>query len=246
MKFKGQVAVVTGGGRNIGKDIAMALAKEGATVVITGLNQTRGSAAAEEMGNDSCFIMADVSSENDRQNLVKTVMDRYGRLDILVNNAGILYHTNLDTMTEDTWDRTMDINLKGMAFLTREVAKIMKKAGYGRIINISSMLSEVHYYDTSEYAISKAGVKSLTEQAAVEYAKYGITVNALAPGYIYTDMTREELSQPMLAAKICKRIPVRRMGETVDICSSVVFFAGDDASYITGQTICIDGGYTLI
>lgn len=246
MKLEGRVAIVTGGGRNIGKSIAQALLKEGAYVIIADIDEKSATATVEEFGNKAKFVKIDVTKEEDRLNLINEVVGEFRTIDILVNNSGILFSTQIDDIADKTWDRTMDINLKGMVFLTKEVAKVMKEKKYGKIVNLSSMLAFVHYYDSAEYAISKAGVKSFTEQAAVEYGKYGITVNAIAPGYIYTDMTREALSQPELNQKICKRIPMKRIGEPSDLVGAIVYFASDASSYTTGQTLIIDGGYTLI
>lgn len=157
MKLTGKVAIVTGSARNIGKDIASRLASEGATIVVADFDDKLGPVTAAELGNGSIFVKIDISNAEDRKNLISKCVETFGKIDILVNNAGILYHNTLDNMTEESWDRTMNINLKGAAFLTREVAAVMKEAGYGRIINTSSMLSKVHYFDTSEYAVSKAG-----------------------------------------------------------------------------------------
>jgi len=246
MKLKDRIAIVTGGGRNIGKGIAQALLREGAYVVIADIDEKSALQTVTELGEKARYIKVDVTIEADRKRLVEQVVKEFGTIDILVNNSGILYPNTIDGMTENSWDKTMNINVKGMAFLTKEVASIMKEKKYGRIINLSSKLAFVHYYDSAEYSVSKAAVKSFTEQAAVEYAKYGITVNALAPGYIYTDMTREILSQPELNEKICRRIPIKRIGEPTDLSGAVTFFASDSSAYVTGQTLIIDGGYTLI
>jgi 3-oxoacyl-[acyl-carrier protein] reductase len=249
MKLEGKVALVTGGSRGIGKEIALTLAREGAQVAV---NYVNGAKEAEEVveeikskGGEAMKIMADVSQRVQVKKMIDEVIKSYGRLDILVNNAGILIPTNLMETSEEEWDRVMAVNLKGPFLCTQEAAKHMIQSRYGKIINTSS-ISGLGCAPTGEgaYGCTKAGLIALTSVAAQDLGPFGINVNAIAPGWIRTDMTSGKSKGQ--ANEVNKRkaelSAMRRIGETRDIANVALFLASDDSSFISGQVIVSDGG----
>lgn len=242
--LKNKVAIVTGASRGIGRAIAIALAKNGATVVV---NYCGSKEKAEEvvtsietMGQKSMSYQADVSDATSVQTMFATVMEKYGSVDILVNNAGITKDNLILKMTEEDFDAVVETNLKGVFHCLKVAAKIMLKQKSGRIINISSISGVIGNPGQVNYSAAKAGVLGMTKSLAKELGARGITVNAVAPGYINTEMT-ENLSDS-LKDKVKDLIPLKRLGEVEDIAEMVAFLASDKAAYITGQTIQIDGG----
>lgn len=239
----GQTAIVTGGGRGIGKAISIALAKKGVNVVVVGTNFDIASQTAEELlglGVKSIALKADVSQADDVKNIFEKTLSEFGKVEILVNNAGITRDSLLIRMRDEDWDSVLNVNLKGTFLCTREAVKIMIKQKYGRIINISSIVAFMGNPGQANYCASKAGIAGMTKTIAKEYANRGITVNAIAPGFITTAMTEkipENIKNEML-----KAIPMNRFGSTEDIANGVVFFASPDAGYITGQLLHINGG----
>jgi len=239
----GQTAIVTGGGRGIGKAISIALAKKGVNVVVVGTNIDIASQTAQELsglGVKSIAVKADVSQTDDVKNIFEKTLSEFGRVEILVNNAGITRDSLLIRMKDEDWDSVLNVNLKGTFLCTREAVKIMIKQKYGRIINISSIVAFMGNPGQANYSASKAGIVGLTKTVAREYANRGITVNAIAPGFITTAMTEtipENIKNDML-----KVIPMNRFGTTDDIAHGVVFLASPDAGYITGQLLHINGG----
>ncbi len=239
----GQTAIVTGGGRGIGKAISIALAKKGVNVVVVGTNIDIASQTAQELsglGVKSIAVKADVSQADDVKNIFEKTLSEFGRVEILVNNAGITRDSLLIRMKDEDWDSVLNVNLKGTFLCTREAVKIMIKQKYGRIINISSIVAFMGNPGQANYSASKAGIVGLTKTVAREYANRGITVNAIAPGFITTAMTEtipENIKNDML-----KVIPMNRFGTTDDIAHGVVFLASPDAGYITGQLLHINGG----
>lgn len=244
-RLQGQVAIVTGASRGIGRAIALALATEGAHVVV---NYASSSAAAEALvaeltalGVGAIALKADVSQADEVEALFSAVMDKWGRVDILVNNAGITRDTLLLRMKPDDWQAVIDLNLTGVFLCTRAASKIMLKQKSGRIINISSVVGEMGNPGQSNYSAAKAGVLGFTKAVAKELASRGITVNAVAPGFIATDMTHD-----LKADDILKFIPLGRYGQPDDVAGLVRFLAADAAAgYITGQVINIDGGMVM-
>ena len=241
----GQVAIVTGASRGIGRAIALQLAYVGAKVVI---NYASSSGAADELvakivgnGGEAMAIGADVSKAEQIEELVKTVMDKWGRIDVLVNNAGITRDTLLLRMKLEDWQAVIDTNLTGVFSFTRAVSKIMLKQKSGRIINIASVAGQMGNPGQANYSASKAGVIGFTKTVAKELSSRGITVNAVAPGFIATDMTND-----LKAEGILQFIPLGRYGQPEEVAGMVRFLAADPAAaYITGQTFNVDGGMVM-
>ncbi|MEB3321221.1 MAG: 3-oxoacyl-[acyl-carrier-protein] reductase [Synechococcaceae cyanobacterium] len=241
----GQTALVTGASRGIGRAIAEALAAEGATVVV---NYARSPEAAEAVvagivaaGGRAWAHRADVSSEEQVEAMVQAVQQREGRLDVLVNNAGITRDGLLMRMKSADWQSVIDLNLTGVFLCTRAVSRGMLKARSGRIVNITSVVALMGNPGQANYSAAKAGVIGLTRSSAAEFASRGITVNAVAPGFIATEMTRDLDTERILAA-----IPLGRLGEPADVAGVVRFLAADPAAaYITGQVIAVDGGMVM-
>jgi 3-oxoacyl-[acyl-carrier protein] reductase len=243
---EGQVAVITGASRGIGRAIAIALASEGAKVVV---NYASSTSAAEEVvnmikekGGEAIALHADVSHEAQVENLIKSTMDTWGRVDVLVNNAGITRDTLLLRMKLEDWQSVIDLNLTGVFLATRAVSKIMLKQKSGRIINITSVAGQMGNPGQANYSAAKAGVIGFTKTVAKEMASRGITVNAVAPGFIATDMTADLKNTD----EILKFIPLGRYGQPEDIAGMVRFLASDPAAaYITGQVFNVDGGMVM-
>jgi len=246
MSLKDKVAVVTGGNRGIGKAIALAFAQKGATVAICGTNEAtlkETAAEIEKLGVKALAQKVDVSKSADVEAFAKAVLDGFGKIDILVNNAGITKDNLLVRMSEQDWDDVLAINLKGSFLMTKAFVKSMMKARIGRIINITSIIGVRGQAGQANYAASKAGIIGLTKTTAREFASRNVTCNAIAPGFIQTDMTKA-LGEKA-AEELKGQIPLGFLGETSDIANTVLFFASDEARYITGQVICVDGGMVI-
>lgn len=247
LSLQGKVAVVTGGSRGIGRAIAQTLAEAGATVVV---NYRGNAAAADETvaairraDGTAIALQADVGDGADVERLFKAVLDQYGTIDILVNNAGITRDTLLLRMKEDDFDAVIDTNLRGVYLCTKAVLRPMTKARSGRIINITSVVGLMGNAGQSNYAAAKAGIIGFTRSVAREMASRSITVNAIAPGYIETELTAG-LGEQVRAA-ILEAIPLGRLGTAQDVANLVCYLASDAASYITGQTLTVDGGMVM-
>ncbi len=246
MEFKGKTALITGSARGIGKAIAERFAGLGAKIVISDVLLDLAEATAAEFkskGYEAIAVKANVTDAGEVAHLIDETVARFQTLDILVNNAGITRDTLLVRMSEEDWDKVLDINLKGAFLVTQAAAKIMMKQRSGRIINISSVVGRMGNAGQANYAASKAGLIGLTKAVAKELAGRNVTVNAVAPGYIATEMT-EKLS-PAAKEAFLANIPLKRAGSPGDIAGVVAFLASDDASYITGQVIGIDGGLLM-
>jgi len=244
---EGRLAVVTGGGRGIGRALAVRLANEGADVAISyRSNAESAEAAAEEVraAGVRCEIFkGDVASTDDVSALVKGVNDAFGRIDILVNNAGLTRDNLMMRMKEEEFDEVISTNLKGTYLCTRAVLRPMVRARWGRIVNISSVVGLVGNAGQANYAASKAGIIGFTKSVAREVAQRGITANVVAPGYVETELTGslpEEVKD-----QIRDQVPVGRFGEAGEVADVVAFLAGDGAGYVTGQTVAVDGGMTM-
>lgn len=246
-KLEGKVAVVTGASRGIGRAIALKLADEGAKVVV---NYSGSQAKAEEVvatiqanGGEAIAVQASVSKTEEVTALMDAAVKTFGTLDILVNNAGITRDNLLMRMKEEEWDDVLDTNLKGVFLCTKAVTRQMMKQRAGRIINISSIVGVAGNAGQANYVAAKAGVIGLTKTTAKELASRNILVNAIAPGFIETEMTEqlpEDLKQGMLT-----QIPLAKLGQPEDIAKAVAFLASEDANYMTGQTLHIDGGMVM-
>ena len=247
LKLDGKTAVVTGASRGIGSAIALQLAKEGARVVVNySGSQVKAEAVVEQIianGGEAIAVQGSVASADDVSALMAKTLEVFGSIDILVNNAGITRDNLLMRMKETDWDDVMNTNLKGVFLCTKAVTRQMMKQRAGRIINISSIVGVAGNAGQANYVAAKAGVIGLTKTTAKELASRNILVNAIAPGFITTEMTAqlpEELKATML-----EQIPLARLGQPEDIAKAVVFLAGDDSKYITGQTLHIDGGMVM-
>ncbi|MEW5806251.1 MAG: 3-oxoacyl-[acyl-carrier-protein] reductase [Acidobacteriota bacterium] len=243
MNFKGRTILVTGAGRGIGRELAVAFARAGASVVVADIAEGESPTTLEEikkLAGDGMFIQMDVSSSAKVLEGVKEIIDVYGKIDVLVNNAGITRDSLLLRLKDEDWDKVIDVNLKGVFNMTKAVLPIMIRGKYGRIINISSVIGLMGNPGQTNYAASKAGVIGFTKALAREVASRSITVNAVAPGYIDTEMTR--VLPDSIKEKLLQLIPAGRLGTTADVASGVLFLASEEASYITGQVLNINGG----
>ncbi len=251
MKLRDRVAIVTGAAQGIGQAMAEALAREGAAVVIADIQADGAQAAAagiEAAGGRALAITVDVSRLADIRMMIRRTVDHYGRLDVLVNNAGLAIVKPILEVTEDLWDRQMAVNLKAAFFATQQAAEVMIGQGDGgKIVNVASTSAFVASSTPMvPYDISKAGVRMLTTSSAVQLAPYHINVNAIAPGTIDTDLTRAVAGSDRLAWFAREKIPWGRLGRPQDLAGAVVFLCSDDASYVTGHTLVVDGGWLLL
>jgi 3-oxoacyl-[acyl-carrier protein] reductase len=248
-RFEGRVAFVTGGSRGIGKAIVERFAEEGAKVAFIDLNEEALNATANELREKGYEVYAKVASVTDREQVettVKEIVDQFGSIDILVNNAGVIRDNLLFKMTDDDWETVMNVHLKGAFYCARAVQKYMVEKRYGRIINISST-SALGNRGQANYAAAKAGIQGFTKTLAIELGKFGITTNAVAPGFIETDMTRATaqrlgISFEELIQASVEKIPVGRSGKPEDVAQAVAFFADEKSSFINGQVLYVAGG----
>ncbi len=243
MSFADQVVIVTGASRGIGKEIARSFAKQGAKVACVATTEAGGAKTAEEIAGGAKGYGCDVSESAAVDALIEAVANDLGTPAILVNNAGITKDTLILRMKDEDWDRVLQVNLKGAFNLIRAVAKPMMKARYGRIINVSSVVGLHGAAGQANYAASKAGLIGLTLATAKELGSRNITCNAVAPGFIETDMT-EDLPADF-REYVAKNAPAGRLGKPEDIAPAILFLASQDAAYITGQTLTVDGGLFL-
>ncbi|MBQ5859546.1 MAG: 3-oxoacyl-[Selenomonadales bacterium] len=247
MQLEGKVALVTGASRGIGRAVAIRLAKSGAKIAV---NYAGNQAAAEEVkqiieqnGGEAILVQADISNAESVDAMVAAVMEAFGRIDILVNNAGITRDTLLMRMKEADWNAVIQTNLTGVFYVTKAVSKIMMKQRYGKIVNMSSVVGLMGNAGQANYAAAKAGVIGFTKSMAKELAARNITVNAIAPGFIATDMTA--VLSDKVKEDLATKIPMGRLGEADDIAAAVLFLVSDSASYITGQTLNVDSGMVM-
>jgi 3-oxoacyl-[acyl-carrier protein] reductase len=247
MTFKDRVALVTGGSRGIGRAIVIRLAEAGVKVAfVYHSNQAAADGLIAELagrGLEVCGFQGDASQKADADRIVQAVIDKWGKLDILVNNAGIIRDTLIATMSSEQWQQVIDNNLTSVFNFCQASTRPMMSARYGRVINMSSVSADFSNPGQANYAASKAGIEGFSRCMATELAKRGVTVNSVAPGFIETDMT--EAVRNAAGEKIKQAIPVKRLGKPDDIAHAVLFLASDEASYITGQVLKVDGGLTL-
>ncbi len=242
VKFKDRVAIVTGGARGIGKAIALALLREGAKVILVDVDEDRLEASKKEMREGVVrSIPLDITKHSEVRGMVSQVLESFGRIDILVNNAGIIRRGTIETVTEEDWDRVIEVNLKGTFNCCKAVVEIMKQQGYGKIVNVSSIAGKLGDITSAPgYGPSKAAVDALTKTLARQLARYGINVNAVSPHAIETEMSAqwsEERRKEIIAS-----IPLGRLGKPEDVAEAVLFLASDSASFITGEVLDVNGG----
>ncbi|MDO9516006.1 MAG: glucose 1-dehydrogenase [Syntrophales bacterium] len=243
--LKGKVAIVTGGGRGIGRAIALGLAGAGASVVIAGRTVEQLDSVAKEiaaLGGKALTVVTDLTEQDQINNLVEETVKRFGRIDILVNNAARSFLRSLLDLREDGWDKVFDTNVKAAWLLSRAAARVMIEQKGGRIINITTVGAEKAELGMAAYGCSKAALKMLTRCMAREWAPFGILVNAVGPGLTRTDFSKPIWSNPDIAKHVESLLPMGRLAEPEEIVGSVLFLASDLANYITGHSIYVDGG----
>jgi len=246
MDLKGKVAFITGGAQGIGKEIAVTCARQGANIIIGDINQSTLESTVSELRQlrvEAEGYMLDVSNLASCEEMVKKAIDKFGRIDILVNNAGITRDNLLLRMSEEDFDKVIRINLKGTFNCTKVVSRVMMKQRYGRIINIASVIGIIGNAGQVNYAASKAGIIGVTKSVAKELASRNVTVNAIAPGFIKTEMT--DILPEGVKAKMLEAVPLKRPGTPTDVANATLFLASDYASYITGQVLVVDGGMVM-
>jgi 3-oxoacyl-[acyl-carrier protein] reductase len=250
MKLKDKIALVTGSSRGIGRAVALAYAKEGAKVVV---NYTSNEKAAKEvveaidkMDSQAIAVKADVAKKAEAERLVQAGIDQFSRIDILVNNAGFGRPAMMLKMEEDQWDQVIDIHLKGAFLCSQAAGRHMKEQKGGKIINVSSVAGLVGTVGQINYSAAKGGVLSMTKSMARELARYNVCVNVISLGIVATDMSEKIRSDEKLSEIYMNRILLKRFAEPEDISPAFVFFASDESNYITGQLLCVDGGYGMI
>lgn len=244
----GRVALVTGAGRGIGKALALGLAQEGADLVCLARTASEvevTAALAREMGRRAIAVTADITVKEQIDEAVSAAVERLGRIDILVNNAGMNIRTPALDLPEQDWDTVVDTNLKGPFLVAQAVGRRMCEQGYGRIVNIASVGGGVALRTGVAYGSSKAGLIHMTRILALEWAKYGVTVNAVGPWYFKTSLTEKLLANEQYLSEILARTPLKRVGELEELVGPVVFFACGASSYVTGQVLYVDGGMTI-
>jgi 2-deoxy-D-gluconate 3-dehydrogenase len=248
LNLSSKIAIVTGGGSGIGKATAFGLAANGAHVVLVGRDEEKGKRVSDDIcseGGKAIYVQADVTKADEVAGMVEYTVSKLGRVDILVNAAGIsIKSTPTEYVSEEEWDKILNINLKGTFICCQMVARAMIKQKYGKIVNLGSLQGEMVLPLRAAYAASKGGLKQVTKSMAIEWAKYNINVNVVAPGFVRTPMTEQVLSDEFWYNVVVNKTPLGRPAQPEEIADIILFLASDAASYITGQTIVADGGWT--
>ncbi len=250
MRLKDKIALVTGSSRGVGRAVALAFAKEGAKVIVNYSSSEKAAMEVvekiKEMGSDAIAVKADVAKKQDVEALVNAGIEKFGRIDILVNNAGFTRPAMLVNMTEEQWNAVVDIHMKGTFLCSQAVAKHMIEQKSGKIINVSSVAGVVGTIGQVNYSAAKGGIISMTKSIARELAKYNICCNVISLGIVETEMTEKIRTDEKLREIYLNRILLKRFAKPEDITPAFVFFASDESNYITGQLLCVDGGYGMV
>jgi NAD(P)-dependent dehydrogenase (short-subunit alcohol dehydrogenase family) len=244
MRLSGKVAIITGGGSGIGKAIAQAFVREGAKIVIAGRDSKKLEAGAREMDADCLAVSADVSSAGSVEKLVSATLDRFKQINVLVNNAAVLLPGTAESLGEEDFDQTFDINVKGLWLMSRAVVPHMRAAGGGSIVNIGSVLSMVGARNRVTYSASKGAVMAMTKAMALDHAAEKIRVNCIAPGIVETEMVARFSTDENARKQRMALHPMGRFGQPQEIASAAVFLASDESAWTTGSVITVDGGYS--
>ncbi|OIO26439.1 short-chain dehydrogenase [Candidatus Micrarchaeota archaeon CG09_land_8_20_14_0_10_55_25] len=247
-RLEGKTAIVTGAGSGIGAGIAKMFAKEGAKVVLVGWHLDKAEKTASGIrgaGAQAIAIKCDVSNAKEVKALVDAVIKRFKKIDILVNNAGVYVPHSVEDVSEKEWDKVMSIDLKGVMLCSKHVIPFMRKQGKGKIVNIASIAGEVGFAQSAAYCAAKGGVILLTKEMALDYAKERINVNAICPGIIVTAMTKDMLKDKKTSDALMQQTPVGRFGQPEDIAFAAVYLASDESDFVTGETLIVDGGWTI-
>ncbi|WP_152657185.1 SDR family NAD(P)-dependent oxidoreductase [Oceanobacillus sp. CFH 90083] len=246
--LSGKIAIVTGASKGIGRSIALLLAQNGADVALMARNEEELmeiTKEIEKLGQKALPIAVDLTDIDEIPNVIEKVYKHFGKIDILINNAGMNIPKPIEEVTEEDWDQVIDINVKSVFFITKAAGKYMKAAAQGKIINVSSQMAFVGYYKRSAYASSKGAITQLTKSLAIEWAPYNINVNAVAPTFIETPMTRKMLDDEDFKKDVLSRIPLGRLAKEEDLFGAFVFLTSNAADMVTGQTLIVDGGWTV-
>jgi len=246
MRMYNKIVVVTGGSRGIGKATCLRFAEEGATVIVVSRNQFDIDDTVNEIkkrGGESLGITADVTIRKQIDSMITKILDKYGRIDVLINNAGVTADAKLEKMTDDQWDEVIDVNLKGVYMCSQAVIEVMKQQEAGVILNTSSVVGLYGNFGQTNYAASKWGVIGMTKTWAKEFGKYGIRVNAIAPGFTMTEMVKKMPNTVL--EKMRKKSPLNMLAEPIDIANAFLYLASNEARFITGAVLSIDGGVVL-
>jgi len=250
MRLKDKIALVTGSSRGVGRAVALAFAKEGAKVIVNYSSSEKAAMEVvekiKEMGSDAIAVRADVAKKSDVEALVNAGIEKFGKIDILVNNAGFTRPALLINMTEEQWDAVVDIHMKGTFLCSQAVAKHMIEQNSGKIINVSSVAGVVGTVGQVNYSAAKGGIISMTKSIARELARYNICCNVISLGIVETEMTEKIRTDEKLREIYMNRILLKRFAKPEDITPAFVFLASDESNYITGQLICVDGGYGMV
>jgi NAD(P)-dependent dehydrogenase (short-subunit alcohol dehydrogenase family) len=249
MRLQGKVAIVTGGAQGIGEAYSVGMAKEGASVVVADLDVKAGEqvvAGINAFGGKAFFVKTEVSRKADAERMVAETVREFGRLDVLVNNAGILFTAPVLETTEEMWDKLLAVNVKGLFFCAAAAAREMTKRRSGKIINISSIAAIGGQAGLCAYSSTKGAVLPITRVFALELARHNIQVNAILPGTTDTGMAKAAMADPAWTKQITEGIPMKRLGRTKDLLGAVLYFATEDSDYCTGQTLIVDGGFSMV